>query len=99
MNPEFPGLVTASGHHATFIPSYQYRFAFQGRIVDDLYGNKKRVEVKMSNMSGGVIHEAKVNGKRWGKQVAKDKFQISNSKKQIPNPNYQIGNSKFELQR
>lgn len=47
MYPEFTGLVTAGGHHAPLPPAYDHGLSFQRGIVEYLYRNKKRVEIKM----------------------------------------------------
>jgi hypothetical protein len=55
MYPEFASLIAAGGHYAPLITPYQHGFSLQGGVVDNLYGNEKRIEIKMRNMSYLVI--------------------------------------------
>jgi len=58
MDPKLPGFIAAGRHHTPFIPAHQYGFSLQGRIVPDLNGHEKRVEVKMGDMSYFVFRHS-----------------------------------------
>jgi hypothetical protein len=51
MDAKLPGFVTAGRYNTPFITSHKHRLPFQGRVIEDLDGNKKRVEVKVGDIT------------------------------------------------
>jgi hypothetical protein len=60
MYTEFPGFIAAGRYYSPLIATYQYRFAFQQRVIQDLYRDKKGVEIKMGYMFQGIAQVTKI---------------------------------------
>ena len=61
MYAELPGFITAGRDHpAVAASTNDDRLSFERRIVDHLYGDEKRIKIKVNNMSFGCQHSAKL---------------------------------------
>jgi hypothetical protein len=61
LDAKLPGFVTAGSHNSSLpVATNDQRFAFQRRVFQQFYGNKKSVQVKVGNMSGSGRHGSKI---------------------------------------